>query len=432
MHTCTHAHVHTCTHNNTRTHAPRRAVLFCDCGCPFRAKVVSINYRLTGDYWDWTTEQMILDAAEDARAAVRWVRSVAEDQKIDTDRVSIIGESAGAWTALFVGYVGKAKHEGNSGNPGYPSQPNGIVSISGELKGQGFCKSVHPKPTGCQVDVPNDETNDLTGADGQPPLLMLHGTEDTIVPYVNGKAVYDRAQSVGLVSSFISLQGAPHVPWDVIFNQSDYWQQTMQNMWIGLNLANAEAPAGCTPQTIRTFADGSDASTKDGGIAATAAAAATAARDNATALRVIRTAQSRAAASANCSGEVASAYIDTNVGGPCATTDRSGARLIDYGYNKVGLTLPATAAGLCKSGSAASAANFSNLATGWVVGDVACFSGSDGAAGAAAVGGFVRGGAIGAGSLVICTGASYERVDRTSTNYNYWASHFVGTRRLCS
>ena len=96
--------------------------------------VATINYRLEADHYNWVNEQMIYDAVDDARAAVRFVRKNAEEFRLDTDRISIMGESAGAITGLFLGYVKAAQKEGNSGNPGYSSQVAAVVSISGELK----------------------------------------------------------------------------------------------------------------------------------------------------------------------------------------------------------------------------------------------------------------------------------------------------------
>mgnify|MGYP002633700714 CR=1 FL=1 len=56
---------------------------------------VSVNYRLTGDYWPWdVAERQILDAVEDVRAAVRYVRSVATTHQLDTDRILLAGGSA--------------------------------------------------------------------------------------------------------------------------------------------------------------------------------------------------------------------------------------------------------------------------------------------------------------------------------------------------
>ena len=50
----------------------------------------------------------MFDAQEDFRAAIRYVRSVADDYKLDSDKVIISGDSAGAMTALFVAYAKEA------------------------------------------------------------------------------------------------------------------------------------------------------------------------------------------------------------------------------------------------------------------------------------------------------------------------------------
>jgi carboxylesterase type B len=101
--------------------------------------VVSIDYRLTGDFWTWESQQMMFDATEDARAAVRFVRKNAKQYGLDTERVMVMGESAGAITSLYLGYVKGAQGEGNSGNPGFSSQAQAIGAISGSLKEQAFC-----------------------------------------------------------------------------------------------------------------------------------------------------------------------------------------------------------------------------------------------------------------------------------------------------
>ena len=69
---------------------------------------VSINYRMTGDSWTWESQKAIKDAQEDFRAAIRFVRSVADDQRLDTDKIIVSGDSAGAMTSLFVAYAKEA------------------------------------------------------------------------------------------------------------------------------------------------------------------------------------------------------------------------------------------------------------------------------------------------------------------------------------
>ena len=82
---------------------------------------------------------MAYDAQEDLRAAVRYVRSKADEYNLDPDMVITSGSSAGAITSLFMAYAEVAQYEGVSGNPGFPSNPNAVISFSGELKNQGYC-----------------------------------------------------------------------------------------------------------------------------------------------------------------------------------------------------------------------------------------------------------------------------------------------------
>lgn len=71
---------------------------------------------------------------EDFRAAIRFARSKADRHNLDTERIIASGNSAGAITALVLGYVQDAQYEGDSGNPGESSIPNGVISIAGAIK----------------------------------------------------------------------------------------------------------------------------------------------------------------------------------------------------------------------------------------------------------------------------------------------------------
>ena len=90
-------------------------------------------------------------------------------------------------------YAVPAQYEGESGNPGYDSNPNGLLSFSGVLKEEFSCDILEDlTPINCR-NTGNDNTDDIVRAD-QPPMVLLHGTDDTMTPYANGKAIYDRAQ----------------------------------------------------------------------------------------------------------------------------------------------------------------------------------------------------------------------------------------------
>jgi acetyl esterase/lipase len=186
---------------------------------------VSINYRLDGVHDGLTTRAAALAAVEDAKAAVRYVRSVSADHQIDPTRVAIMGDSAGAVTSLYVGYATAGQH-GHSGTPGVNDSVQMVVPISGEMKDQAFCKGLLPSgvPYGCQLKPTYDDTKNVTGPP-QPPLLMVHGTNDLTVPYINGKEVADRASSVGLTNRLITIPGAGHVPFGELWASTNFTHQ---------------------------------------------------------------------------------------------------------------------------------------------------------------------------------------------------------------
>ena len=69
----------------------------------------------------------------DPKAAVRWLRKNAAELRIDTERIAAFGCSAGAMTTAFLCGVGDTKGEGTSGNPGFSSDIQAGVALSGAL-----------------------------------------------------------------------------------------------------------------------------------------------------------------------------------------------------------------------------------------------------------------------------------------------------------
>ena len=164
----------------------------------------SINYRLReGDYFepgDPELPQVIHEAQYDAQAAVRWLRANAATYRVDADRIAIGGTSAGAIVTLFVNY--NASDPGDSGNPGYPSDTSAAVDVSGAM-GDSFMEA------------------------GEPPVMVVHGTLDTRVPYSEALEIVARGQEVGVTVEFHPLGGIGHGVWteykeDIILWASDF------------------------------------------------------------------------------------------------------------------------------------------------------------------------------------------------------------------
>jgi acetyl esterase/lipase len=169
---------------------------------------VSINYRLLASHPCAPTSTPPIDcsnpavaAQHDAQAAVRWLRAHAARYRIDSHRIAIGGTSAGANTALRVG--ANSPDVGSSGNPGYPSTVNAVMSISG-----GMSKS-----------------NLFTA--GHAPTLFFNGTADPLVPYsfaVQNAAALTNAHVAAILEL---LPGAGHVPFNtdgpLMITQSVYF-----------------------------------------------------------------------------------------------------------------------------------------------------------------------------------------------------------------
>ncbi|MEO8085103.1 MAG: alpha/beta hydrolase, partial [Ardenticatenales bacterium] len=151
---------------------------------------IAPSYRLNqGDVWF----DGIPAAVADARQAVRWVRAHAADHRLDATRIIIGGSSAGAITSLFVAYTDMARTAGSEAGGGASSDGSEVALVM-DLWG-GLYSEVN------QLDA------------GEPPLAIVHGTADDVVPYTEATNLRDRAEAQGVPYVFLPLEGKGHAPY---------------------------------------------------------------------------------------------------------------------------------------------------------------------------------------------------------------------------
>lgn len=175
--------------------------------------VASISYRLAPNGCTSITLeciQAIRDAKHDAQAAVRFLRSKAADHRIDVGRVAMGGSSAGAITAVEVGYG--SDDVGTSGTPGFDSSIRAAVSLSGAKI------LTSPEP-------------------GEAAVLMLHSTGDAVVPYQWATNTVDAAEAAGTVIEITSWDEATHVPYAA--HRTEVLEQTTNFLYWTLDLTHA-------------------------------------------------------------------------------------------------------------------------------------------------------------------------------------------------
>lgn len=190
---------------------------------------VSVDYRLSG-------EAKFPAALQDAKCAIRWVRSHAKKLNIDPERVAICGGSAGGHLSSMVATTAGVKaYEGNGGNQAFPSHANAVILFNGEfdmwdlVEKKSLIDAMKQFIGGTPEQMPEkyDELSSIKRIDvTTPPTLLLHGTEDKCVSHEQAVAFYSRLREVGVHAELAIYEGKPHA-W---FNKEPDRTETVQRM----------------------------------------------------------------------------------------------------------------------------------------------------------------------------------------------------------
>jgi predicted esterase len=168
---------------------------------------VSIDYRLESPGCSGSLSNCasaIQEAAADAQTAVRFLRTKATSYRIDPNRIAIGGSSAGAITALNVGYS-------SSADP--TAKVRAAVSLSGAQLGVGTITA------------------------GDAPALDFHCTTDPLVPYQWSVNTINAAKAQGLDAFLESWNETCHVPYTE--HRQQILDQSRNFLWWEMDLAHA-------------------------------------------------------------------------------------------------------------------------------------------------------------------------------------------------
>ena len=188
-----------------------------------------IEYRLSG-------EAQFPAALEDAKCAVRWVRSVAREYRIDPKRIGVCGGSAGGHLSAMMAVTnGIQEYEGNGGRADFSSDVQLAILFNGEFdmwdlveKGS-LIDAMKAFFGGTPDEIPRryDEASPIKRlTKNTPPMLFLHGDQDRCVSHEQALAMVKRLDEWGVPAEAEIYEGKPHA-W---FNKDPDWKITIQRV----------------------------------------------------------------------------------------------------------------------------------------------------------------------------------------------------------
>ncbi|KGM09108.1 esterase, partial [Cellulomonas bogoriensis 69B4 = DSM 16987] len=183
----------------------------------------------------------------DIKAAIRWLRANADRYDLDPDRFAVMGDSSGGWVASMATLTGGVQAlEGDLGTTGVSSRvqagvafypPTDLLQIGAQAGPGGMD---HDGPTapgslllGCQALSCPDlarQANPVTHVDGDdPPLMLLHGQADGVVPHGQSVLLYEALKDRCVDTQFFSVPGAGHMVGEVM-SPARFGQQTVSTV----------------------------------------------------------------------------------------------------------------------------------------------------------------------------------------------------------
>ncbi|MFE9646785.1 alpha/beta hydrolase fold domain-containing protein [Streptomyces sp. NPDC006365] len=175
----------------------------------------------------------------DIKAAIRWLRANAKKYNLDPERVAIMGDSSGGWTSAMAAVTSNnPAMEGEVGISGpssavqaaipfYP--PTDFLQMDAHMPDN--CEEFNAimRITGCHNDPRSPESlvlgctitecpdkvaaaNPLTyvGKRPIPPTLIFHGEPDALVPYHQGRLLFEKLAADGHDTGMYSFPKAAH------------------------------------------------------------------------------------------------------------------------------------------------------------------------------------------------------------------------------
>lgn len=196
-------------------------------------------------------------SVEDAKCALRWMRAHAAESGVDPKRIGVMGNSAGAYLALMVGYTPEVKaFEGNGGNAEQSSAAQAVVDIYGPADFTDPVRRDHRLVQAYMNGAYDQNVARFEQAspiryvtEHTPPTCVIHGTVDMLVPVEQSDRLVEALQAKGVPHLYSRIDGWPHAM-DIVDVVSQHTKALILSFFdqhLKENIAAPGPPASATP-----------------------------------------------------------------------------------------------------------------------------------------------------------------------------------------
>lgn len=200
-------------------------------GCP-AALMVPRGYAAASIEYRFSQKAIFPAQIQDCQAAIRWIRANSKKYNIDPDHVGVWGASAGGHLVALLGTAGgKNAFPKIGGNDDQSDRVQAVCDLFGPTDFNTVMQQAAADKTKniFHFNTPSDPYSDLIGAKlgedrekceavspvhyvskDNPPILILHGTADALVPFAQSVEFADALKKAGVEVVLQPLPGAGH------------------------------------------------------------------------------------------------------------------------------------------------------------------------------------------------------------------------------
>jgi acetyl esterase/lipase len=152
---------------------------------------------------------------KDCKDAIRWIYKNSESYGFDTKNIGVLGASSGGHLALLTAFSDNNSYIGDNELASYPSKVNYAVVYGTPTY---FSKESESNPY-VKEYLGEYAKNRLNYIKASPihymnkksiPILLIHGTKDTYVPFEHSQKILKKAKELGLDFEFIKIENGGH------------------------------------------------------------------------------------------------------------------------------------------------------------------------------------------------------------------------------